>query len=104
MSFDKKEYQKRYMKQKRLERKGLTPESNSGAEKLESNAGKSNTDEMFEAMRPGYYVFGREEREAICFTCYKKFRTRLELLKFCSPRCQKEKLSTFTTVGAGNEL
>lgn len=57
------------------------------------------TDRLFESKHPGYYIFDTVEREPMCMTCFKKFRTRLMLLRFCSPSCQHKKLESFSTVG-----
>lgn len=56
------------------------------------------TDQSFETHKPGYYKFEEEESEPrICVKegCYKKYRTRLNLLRFCSWGCKEGFLSSF---------
>lgn len=48
----------------------------------------SDTDKLFDNSYPGYYRFGSETYERNCLTCETKFKTRLLLLKFCSPDCR----------------
>ncbi len=55
-------------------------------------------DKLFEEHQPGYYRFGKEVFERRCLICDKKFKTKLQLLKTCSPEHMVElldKLSTF---------
>jgi len=51
------------------------------------------TDRKFENDRPGYYIFGKEENERECWKCGEGFKTRMELNKFCGPKCKDEWLS-----------
>lgn len=45
-------------------------------------------DQMFEDSKPNYYNFSDEVFEVGCFLpeCNEKFKTRLKLLKYCSPQ------------------
>ena len=51
------------------------------------------TDRKFETDRPGYYIFGVEVNERECWKCGEGFKTRMELNKFCGPKCKDEWLS-----------
>jgi hypothetical protein len=56
------------------------------------------TDQTFKDHLPEYYHFDEHEwDEKICVRegCYKKFRGRLELLRFCSRGCMELFLSSF---------
>jgi len=56
------------------------------------------TDQSFKDHLPEYYFFDDEEWEPkICVRegCYRKFRSRLELLRFCSRDCMGKFLSSF---------
>lgn len=48
------------------------------------------TDKLFNDAHPGYYIFSPESYDRACVLCGDKFTTSLELLKFCSPDCQKQ--------------
>lgn len=57
----------------------------------------SKSDQLKDQDRPGWYIFGDVEREKNCWKCGKKFTTRLEMGRFCSPKCRNEFLdSTFS--------
>lgn len=51
------------------------------------------TDRKFENHRPGYWIYGKEMKERECWKCGDKFQTRLEMNKFCSPKCKENWLS-----------
>jgi hypothetical protein len=51
------------------------------------------TDAKFEEKSPGYWIYGSEVKERECWQCSEKFETRLELNKFCGPKCKEEWLS-----------
>jgi hypothetical protein len=102
--FDKKAYQRELMRKKRAAEKARRESENyrSGAvsgvgvvveQSAEENVTAVNltrTDAKFEADRPRYYIFGKEVKERDCWMCGKKYETRLELNKFCSPKCKNE--------------
>jgi protein-arginine kinase activator protein McsA len=46
------------------------------------------TDKLFDADRPGWYIFGAETKERGCWKCGDTYETRLEMNKFCSPACK----------------
>lgn len=52
------------------------------------------TDQLFETHQPGYYKFSDKIYERECFlpSCGEKFKTRLQLLKYCSPQHYTEGL------------
>lgn len=47
------------------------------------------TDSKFEDYKSNYYKFGEIENKRKCQNCNADFKTRLELLKYCSPKCMK---------------
>ena len=51
---------------------------------------KMTKDADFEVDRPGYYIFGSEVKERECWMCGEGFKTRMELNKFCGPKCKDE--------------
>ncbi len=51
------------------------------------------TDALFEARNPGYWIYQEEVIERDCWKCGTKFETRLEMNKFCGPKCKEEWLS-----------
>ncbi len=51
------------------------------------------TDRKFENHRPGYWIYGKEVKERECWKCGDKFETRLEMNKFCGPKCKEQWLS-----------
>ncbi len=59
----------------------------------------THTDRLFEISRPGYWIYDKEVKKRECIECGRVFTTRLELNKFCSPKCKKARLANFTTVG-----
>ncbi len=80
--FDKKAYQREYMRRKRE------------ADRAESNNPEMTaTDKLFEEKKPGYWIWDSVVRGKECWMCGLKFETRLELNKFCSPKCKEEWLN-----------
>ena len=51
------------------------------------------TDSKFEESKPNYYKYGDTVHERKCNMCAKDYKTRLNLLRQCSPKCQLELLS-----------
>lgn len=51
------------------------------------------TDREFELARPGYYIFGEEVKERECWKCGIKYETRMDMNKFCGPKCKEEWLT-----------
>ncbi len=51
------------------------------------------TDKLFEDLTPGYWIYGKEVKERKCWQCGKSYETRLELNKFCGPKCKEKWLS-----------
>ncbi len=51
------------------------------------------TDREFEEMAPNYFIYGKEIKDRKCWQCGKVFTTRLELNKFCGPKCKEKWLS-----------
>ncbi len=51
------------------------------------------TDKLFEYENPGYWIYGNEVKERKCWQCGKPYGTRLELNKFCGPKCKEKWLS-----------
>jgi hypothetical protein len=51
------------------------------------------TDAQYEALSPGYWIYGEEVKERKCWQCGKHYETRLELNKFCGPKCKEKWLS-----------
>lgn len=129
MSFDKKAYQRRLMRERRAAaKKGLKvnpayevashedkgggvmverlPEEVEAAKELQEalcaypdGEVMTSTDRKFEKRRPNYFVYDIPEAERRCHQCFRKFKTRLGLLKFCSPKCQRAKLESLSTTG-----
>ncbi len=89
-----KERQKRYRERvKALRSGGIVTEDVTG---VTCNGVESvtATDALFEEKKPGYFIFEEGEPwERNCWTCGKKYETRLELNKFCSPKCKEGFLS-----------
>ncbi len=54
---------------------------------------RTETDAKFEAVNPGYWVYGNDVKERKCWRCGKPYETRLELNKFCGPKCKEKWLS-----------
>lgn len=55
--------------------------------------GLTDTDQEFELTRPGYWIYGKEIKKRECWKCGEEYETRLEMNKFCNPRCKEEWLS-----------
>ncbi len=51
------------------------------------------TDAKFEDLSPGYWVYSEDVKERKCWQCGKPYKTRLELNKFCGPKCKEKWLS-----------
>ncbi len=62
----------------------VTPEPEAVVEKRPM----TRTDRLFETRLPNYYVYGSEKKERACWKCGEAFTTRMELNKFCSPKCK----------------
>jgi len=58
------------------------------SETIERNVTHTPTDALFEAAKPGYYIFDGEVKERSCWRCGEAYTTRLDLNKFCSPACK----------------
>ncbi len=54
---------------------------------------RTRSDVKFERDRPGYYIFQKDVIERACWKCGDKFETRLEMNKFCGPKCKEGWLS-----------
>lgn len=54
-------------------------------ESPETETNHTPTDQRFEDSQPGYYKFDDRVYSRTCLICQKKFKTRLQLLKTCSP-------------------
>lgn len=59
----------------------------------------SDTDKLFEESYPGYYRFSDKTQDRICGVCSKQFKTRLPLLKYCSPNCRGDAINANNHVG-----
>lgn len=46
------------------------------------------TDRLFWDSKPGYFKFSDEIHNRVCIMCGAKFKTKLQLLNFCSPEDQ----------------
>ena len=102
--FDKVAYQRELMRKKRAAEKALreSEEARGGAVDASDVAldirplweavvvNLTRTDRKFENDRPGYYIFGAEVKERRCWRCGEEFKTRMELNKFCGPKCKDE--------------
>lgn len=64
----------------------------------------SRTDRLFEERNPGYYDFGDTDFERICTVCGRTFKTRLKLLRQCSPKCFVKMTDLLTTGGREEKL
>ncbi len=122
MKFNKAKYQKEYMGRKRaaervrkeLEKDQVGEVSLASVEKesvVQTMSGDSDgvtsytetttldeiqytpTDAKFEEKSPGYWIYVKEVKERKCWQCSKPFETRLELNKFCGPKCKEKWLS-----------
>ncbi len=51
------------------------------------------TDAKFEEKSPGYWIYVKDVKERKCWQCGKPYETRLELNKFCGPKCKEKWLS-----------
>lgn len=81
----------------RRKKKGDLPEQHpehlgEQPEQLAPRTGLTRTDQMFEDLKPGYYVFGNDVLEKECSNCGKSFETKLRFLRFDSPECQDKAL------------
>jgi len=80
-----KDRQKRYRDRQKALRQGAIPDENVTA----VTSGITPTDQMFEADRPGYYIFEKTVFEKQCWECSKAFSTTMLLNRFCSPHCKQ---------------
>ncbi len=111
---DRKEYRKKWMQEKRAKERlqkeseedrigevslaCVEKEAVSEAEMLRTEMASqeiefTETDVKFEEKSPGYWIYGKEVKERKCWQCGKPYETRLELNKFCSPKCKEKWLS-----------
>ncbi len=74
-----------------------------GAREVVQDIPLTSTDRKFEALYPGYYIYVKDVKKRECFECGRKFETRLELLKFCSPQHQAEYVKKLATLGKRND-
>ena len=75
----------------RRTKKGEQPEQNDPILKPEHRSvTKSDTDKLFEDLRPGYYVYDDAMYKKNCVLCGKDFETQMQLLRFCSPEHQRQ--------------
>ena len=105
--FDKKAYQRELMRKKRAAEKAKRERQEireGGVDASDAvlevqplpeavQVNLTRTDRKFENDRPGYYIFGKETNERACWKCGEGFKTRMELNKFCGPKCKNEWLS-----------
>jgi len=66
----------------------VTPESVTGGVTVVMGVRLTEADKLFEADRPGWYIFDKRIWKRICWKCGLGFETHLELGKFCSPGCK----------------
>ncbi len=78
--FDKKTYQRELMRKRRMAEKVAASEA--------ARCNLGGTDKAFDEDKPGYYIFGEKEYERECWKRGGKFKTRLDMNKFCSPGCK----------------
>jgi len=101
---DRKEYRRKWMQKKREEervrkesvelREGAVNVSESPVEPVPlPSVPMTRTDRKFEDKSPGYWIYGEEVKERECWKCGTPFKTRLEMNKFCGPKCKEEWLS-----------
>ena len=102
--FDKVAYQRELMRKKRAAEKALRESGEVRGGAVDASdavvevqplpeavvANLTRTDRKFERDRPGYYIFGEEVKEKRCWRCGEEFKTRMELNKFCGPKCKDE--------------
>ncbi len=55
---------------------------------------RTRTDRLFENDRPNYYIFKQDAVERACWACGGAFKTRMELNKFCGPKCKNSWLTS----------
>jgi len=104
---DRKEYRRKWMQKKREEERvkresvelqhGAINASELPVEPVTVTVGTplplTKTDAKFEAKSPGYWIYGSEVKERECWQCGEPYETRLELNKFCGPKCKEKWLS-----------
>lgn len=71
-------------------RKGAEPEHLPEQTQTEHPFKLTRTDRQFEKESPGYYDFSHKVHDKECFMCSTQFKTRLQLLKFCSLKCKRD--------------
>lgn len=79
------------MAYRRRTKQGEQPEQNDPEHATRTLFEPTRTDSLFEASKPNYYKFSDtiNERECPIQGCGKKFKTRLQLLRYCSPAHQR---------------
>ncbi len=116
---DRKEYRKKWMQEKRakerlqkeseedrvgevslasVEKESVVQTVSGGSDVVTSDTeevaiDRTETDAKFEEVNPGYWIYGKEVKERKCWQCGKGYETRLELNKFCGPKCKEKWLS-----------
>ena len=81
------EKQKRYRERQKDEKVTESVTKQAGNAPIVTQSGMTRTDALFEARKPGYYIF-EALRSRKCWQCGDNFDTRLDLNKFCSPDCK----------------
>lgn len=76
--------QKRYREKQKALRMGSVTGDDTVTEVM------TETDRKFEEKQPGYWIYEISPREKNCWMCGKKFDTRMELNRFCSPECKEK--------------
>lgn len=85
-------------------KKGEQPEQKEPEQPTRTfNFKPTRTDREFEKETPGFYNFHETEYDKDCFVCGEKFKTHLQLLKFCSLKCKKEFYFNIDTRNVGKE-
>jgi len=87
MSFTK-EQMREYQRKRRMAQKVEVDAMVRDLDKL------SDTDALFDADRPGWYIFDSDSKKRECWKCGAGFETRLGMNKFCSPKCKNEFLDS----------
>lgn len=54
------------------------------------------TDRLFEDSKPNYYNFSDSIKNEKCLQCGKEFKTRLKMLRQCTPKCMRDLLNSLT--------
>ena len=99
------EYMREYMRRKRVnsdvnKEPVNSPNVNTNVN-TDSDVNRTATDALFDAAKPGYYIFDAPLKDRHCWACGKPYATRLDLNKFCSPTCKRQYLAkAFSTKAA----